>query len=289
MWVYEGQTQYWDRILCARAGLWTKDHALQAIAETAATHQVREGGAWRPLSDTTRDPIIASRAPLPWPSWQRSEDYYTEGSLIWLDVDTRIRELSLDSRSLDDFARLFFGVEDRVWTTNTYDFDDVVGTLAELAAFDWAGYFDEKLHRTTVQAPLEGLERGGYRLVYRDYPGEYMISNGRVSGMSNLLFSIGLLVGDSGSIEEVLWNGPAFAAGLIAGSQILKVNGQAFTADGLKAAIAGGREGKAIALVVRNGHDEREVRVECTTGLRYPYLEPIEGVRRRLDEILSPL
>lgn len=96
MWVYEGQTQYWDRVLCARSGLWTADQGRQALAETAATHDMRAGSRWRPLRDTTRDPIIAGRSPLPWPSWQRSEDYYTEGALIWLDVDTRIRELKED-------------------------------------------------------------------------------------------------------------------------------------------------------------------------------------------------
>jgi predicted metalloprotease with PDZ domain len=198
MWVYEGQTQYWDRVLCARSGLWTRDNALQAIAETAATHEIRAGSVWRPLSDTTRDPIIASRAPLPWPSWQRNEDYYTEGALIWLDVDTRIRELTGEARSLDDFARVFFAVDERVWITNTYEFDDVIRTLSDLAPFDWGTFFDEKLHRTTESAPLDGLERGGYRLVYRDRPTDYLLSKQTVFGISNFLFSSGLSVGTDG-------------------------------------------------------------------------------------------
>jgi predicted metalloprotease with PDZ domain len=72
MWVYEGLTQYWDRVLCARSGLWTAEQAREALALTAATHAVRAGSRWRPMSDTTGDPIIAARSPLPWPSWQRS-------------------------------------------------------------------------------------------------------------------------------------------------------------------------------------------------------------------------
>ncbi|MET0283976.1 MAG: peptidase M61, partial [Polyangiales bacterium] len=111
MWVYEGQTQYWGNVLSARSGLWSKQHTLDAIARTAAIYDNRAGRRWRSMSDTTRDPIIASRRPLPWVSWQRSEDYYSEGQLVWLDVDTRIRELSGDTRSLDDFARAFFGAK----------------------------------------------------------------------------------------------------------------------------------------------------------------------------------
>ena len=64
------------------------------------------------LEDTTNDPDprpCAGR--LPWLDWQRSEDYYSEGELIWLDADTLIRQLSGGKRSLDDFARSFFGVD----------------------------------------------------------------------------------------------------------------------------------------------------------------------------------
>ena len=36
LWVYEGQTQYWGQVLTARAGLWTKEQALDALADMAA-------------------------------------------------------------------------------------------------------------------------------------------------------------------------------------------------------------------------------------------------------------
>jgi predicted metalloprotease with PDZ domain len=291
MWVYEGQTQYWDRVLCARSGLWKPEHALQAIAETAATHAIRAGSVWRPLSDTTRDPIIASRASIPWPSWQRSEDYYTEGSLIWLDVDTRIRELTDEKCSLDDFALVFFAVKGGEWVTNTYEFDDVIRTLKDLAPFDWAAFFDEKLHGTGETAPLDGIERGGYQLVYRDHPSDYLISKQTVFGISNFLFSIGLAVGTDGAVAEVLWDSPAFHAGLTAGSQILGVNGRGFTCGQLHNAIAcagADKAGEPIELLVKDRLRNRQVQIECPSGHRYPDLEPIAGARRRLDDILSP-
>jgi predicted metalloprotease with PDZ domain len=167
MWVYEGQTQYWGEVLAARSGLWSLQQALDTLARTAAIYDNRPGGRWRTLSDTTRDPIIASRQPLPWRSWQRSEDYYAEGQLLWLDVDTLIRELTGDRRSLDDFARRFFGVEDGRTATSTYEFDDVVAVLDSIVSYEWASLLNERLESRRVGAPLEGLERGGYRLVYR--------------------------------------------------------------------------------------------------------------------------
>jgi predicted metalloprotease with PDZ domain len=289
MWVYEGQTQYWDRVLCARSGLWSSEQALQALAEIAATHEIRPGGHWRPLSDTTRDPIIASRSPIPWPSWQRSEDYYTEGALVWLDVDTRIRELSGDTRSLDDFARDFFGQDDRVWITNTYTFEDVVETLDRTASFDWAGFFEPKLHQTSDEAPLDGVTRGGYRLVYREKPSEYQVNKESVLGSTNLLFSIGLMLSPDGKISEVLWDGPAFRVGLTSGSQIQGVNGRVYSASEIKRAISEAGEGQPIDLVVNVGSRQRNVRIDCPGGHRYPHLERIEGTRPRLDEILRPL
>ena len=138
LWVYEGQTQYWGYVLAARSGLLTKQQALDAIAATAAAYDNRKGREWRPLADTTNDPIVAMRRPLPWRSWQRAEDYYSEGELIWLDADTLIRQISSSKKSLDDFAKAFFGIDDGSWREATYSFDAVVKTLNAVAPHDWA-------------------------------------------------------------------------------------------------------------------------------------------------------
>jgi len=105
MWVYEGQTQYWGLVLTARAGLMSKQQALDVLAMSAASFQHIPGRQWRAMQDTTNDPIISQRRPQPWSSYQRSEDYYREGSLIWLDADTLIRERTGGKKSLDDFAQ----------------------------------------------------------------------------------------------------------------------------------------------------------------------------------------
>ena len=64
LWVYEGQTQFWGYVLGARSGMLSKQDTLDAIAATAAAYSTgTPGRGWRPLVDTTNDPIIAGRTP----------------------------------------------------------------------------------------------------------------------------------------------------------------------------------------------------------------------------------
>ena len=43
LWVYEGQTQYWGQVLTARAGLWSREQALDALALTLASYEGDHG------------------------------------------------------------------------------------------------------------------------------------------------------------------------------------------------------------------------------------------------------
>ena len=44
LWVYEGMTQYWGQVLTARAGLWTREQALDTLAYESA-HDAKRGRA----------------------------------------------------------------------------------------------------------------------------------------------------------------------------------------------------------------------------------------------------
>jgi predicted metalloprotease with PDZ domain len=288
MWVYEGLTQYWGEVLAARTGLWSPQQARDKLALTAALYQNRPGGAWRAMSDTTRDPIIAHRQPLPWPSWQRSEDYYAEGQLLWLELDTLIREASDDHRSLDHFAKAFFGSVDGQTPTSTYEFEDIVEALAALADRDWAALLIDRLERRKVGAPLEGLTRGGYRLVYRKHPSEFAMQADAAAGRTNLQFSIGVSVSGDGTLQDVIWEGPAFKAGAVTGAVVRAVNGRAFKQNLLNQAIADAEETGAIELVLERGSRLNTIRIAYADGNRFPHLEAVDGARARLDEILAP-
>jgi len=287
MWVYEGLTEYWSRVLAARSGLWTAQQARESLATTAATFALRPGSRWRPLIDTTRDPIIAARSPLPWKSWQRSEDYYPEGALVWLDVDTLLRELSGEARSLDDFAAAFFGADAHGPVTNTYRFEDVVEGLEAIASYDWQGLFERHLTERHEEAPIDGLARGGYELVFRGEPSSFATSSQAVFGTTDHNFSIGVSVDGEGELKDVLWEGPAFHAGLTTGSSILAVGGRAFGLAVLAEAIAVTASGRPLELTVKNGGHIRTVRLDYDGGARHPHLQRIPDAPARLDKILA--
>jgi len=289
LWVYEGQTQYWGFVLGARSGLVTKQQTLDALAMTAATYSLgRPGRAWRTVEDTTNDPIIANRRPQAWTSWQRSEDYYSEGQLVWLDADTLIRERSGGKKSLDDFARTFFGVNDGSWTPVTYTFDDVVAALNKVMPYDWADFLNSRINQVAPKFPLDGLTRGGYRLVYAETPTDYWRDSEGVRKTVDLTYSIGVTLNREAKLTSVLWDGPAFKTGLKVGDAIIAVNGFAYDAERLKKAVTDAKSGPPISLIVKDGDRFKVVTLEYRGGLRYPRLERIEGAPDRLSAIYAP-
>src|SRR6266446_6795563 len=159
LWVYEGQTQYWGSVLTARSGMRTAAQTRDLIAGIAANFDISPGRKWRPLEDTTNQPTVSQRTPVTWVSWQRPEDYYTEGLLIWLDADTKIRELSDGKKSLDDFAKLFYGIDNGSFVTRTYTFDDLVAALNQVQAFDWATFLHKRVDELAPETPKYGITR----------------------------------------------------------------------------------------------------------------------------------
>src|SRR5690348_2970903 len=291
LWVYEGQTQFWGYVLGARSGMLSKQDTLDAIAATAATYSLgTPGRTWRPLIDTTNDPIIAGRSPMPWRSWERSEDYYSEGQLIWLDVDRILRQQSGGKRSINDFAKAFFGVRDRDWGELTYTLDDVVNTLNRVQPYDWRGYLQRKVYNIAPEAPLDGINQGGYKVVYVSEPTKWITSGEKNSKSSELTYSGGFVVGNDGHVQSVLWDSAAFNAGITVGSQIVAVNGRNFSMDAIKDAIkAAAGNGVAPQLLIHDGDVYKTVTLDWHGGLRYPTLQKVGKGPGTLDALLAPL
>lgn len=290
LWVYEGQTQFWGYVLGARSGMLSKQDTLDALAAIAAGLDTRKAREWRDLLDTTNDPIISARRPKGWTSWQRSEDYYNEGLLVWLEVDSIIRAKTGGKKSIDDFARAFFGINDGDWGEVTYTFDDVVKTLNGVTPYDWAGFLTKRLTETgTDHAPLNGFTNNGYRLVYTDQPTNWVKQGEKSRGAPDFSYSIGLAMGKNGAISGVLWGSPAFAKGLDVSDEVTAVNGKAYSGDALKEAIVAAKGTKEpIHLLVKSGDSYRNIDIDYHDGLRYPRLEKTGTGETGLDRLLAP-
>ena len=295
LWVYEGQTQYWGNVLAARSGLVEPALAREWQAAVAAQYDARAGRDWRNLQDTTNQPIVGGRADTDWTDRVRGADYYDEMDLVWLDVDTKIRELSNDRRSLDDFARAFFGVENGRLQVLPYTFDDVVATLSRVQPYDWTTMLRARLDGHGPGAPLDGLARSGWKLVFDDRENDYLKAASAARRVVGFAYSLGFDVttdgGRSGGsrITNLRWNGPGFAAGLTGHMTIVAVDGRGYTAELLKEAVVANRDGKQpIELIVRSGDYYRTVRIDYRDGLRYPHLVRIDRTPDRLSAIFAP-
>lgn len=289
LWVYEGQTQFWGNVIAARSGLVGSDDAHDLLAYVAAVYDRGRPGlaTWRNVQDTTNDPIIAQRAPLPYRNYQSSEDYYSAGQMIWLDVDGKLRELSKGKQSIDDFAKAFFGMDNGQWHVNTYTFDDVVKTLNAIQPYDWASYLRTRLDG---HGPLiGGIASHGWKLVYTDKPSAAVKALEARRHFTDLTYSLGLSIGKGGSIGDVLWDGPAFKAGISPGMSVVAVNGFDYDADQLKDAITAAARDKSqtIELLVKNFNEYKTVRIDYHGGLQYPHLERVAGTPDTLTRLLK--
>lgn len=299
LWVYEGLANYLEWMLTARSGLATREQSLDKLATVAAAMGERRGRQWRNLQDTTNDSTIMSRRSVVWPDWQRGSDYYPEGTLLWLDVDTMIREASGDTRSLDDFLRAFFGAApalraDGAVQPMVYTFDDVVRALHVVQPLDWRGFLRSRLDGH-AGAPLDGLARGGWKFTWAESESQFARDTEVPTGApgrtmaANFVHSLGLAIAPDGRLEQVGWDSPAFRAKLSTRMTLLAVNLQAYRPDRLASAVSANKEGQApLNLLLRDGDTFIAATIDWRGGLRYPQLLRDEVVPDRLSRILSP-
>ena len=293
MWVYEGLTQYYGHVLAARCGLISADLTLQAFALIFATYDNRPGRKWRPLADTDNDPIFTAREAQPWQSWQRSEDYYSEGLLIWLEADVIIRAGSGGDRSLDDLMHRFFappeeeGQGERL-KPKPYSRADLIEALSDLHAYDWESFFASRVDGIAPHAPYAGIENGGYSLVWKERPSGWLADDQSHHSYFDFSYSLGLKMGANAKVIDVLWDGPAFAAGMVKGMKVLSVGGVTYSHAAMQDALdvcADG--GGSVELVVERLDSVKTLTLESPCGQRYPSLEAAGDGPRVLDDILA--
>jgi predicted metalloprotease with PDZ domain len=289
LWVYEGLTEYLGEVLTARSGLWTAEQYRESVAETAAMLDHRAGRSWRPLEDTARSVQLLRLQGPAWQSWRRSLDYYPEGVLIWLEVDTIIRQQTQGQKSLNDFCRLFHGGESGPPKVVPYSFDDVVKALNQVAPYDWAGLLKTRVNSTDPHAPLGGIERGGWRLVYNDQPNLFIKTADKVRKSVDASYSLGFVVREDGTLSDVIYGSPAYAAGIGPEMKLVAINGRAWSKDVLQDTLRASKDSKEpIDLLIENAKFFKTYSIAYHGGIRSPHLERAEGADL-LGGIVTPL
>jgi predicted metalloprotease with PDZ domain len=250
----------------------------------------RPGRQWRSLEDTARSVQILRMAGQQWINWRRGLDYYPEGELIWLEVDARIRQLTHGQRSLNDFCHSFHGGESGAPKVVPYTFDDLVHALNEVAPYDWASLLHERVDAVTTHAPLEGIERGGWKLVYTDKPNLITKAAEGEFKFADFSYSLGFSFGSDNKLADVNLGSPAYQAGLAPGMKVLAVNGRQFSPNLLHAAIKAAQgTSQPIDLLVENAQFFKTYSVSYHDGEKHPHLERTSDQPDILGDILKPL
>ncbi|HLJ75324.1 MAG TPA: M61 family peptidase [Thermoanaerobaculia bacterium] len=291
LWVYEGMTRYLgDFVLSARTGMRTLDEDREFAAWVIANQDHnRPGRNWRPLVDTAVDVQTIGLAPAEEVPYRRALDYYDEALPLWLDADTTIRAKSGGTKSLDDFAKIFFGVEQTLLSAATqtgvsvphvkpYTLDDVVGALNRVVPNDWRAFLDQRVYRVAPHPP--SIEASGWRVVYNETPNWYASLRERTSKQTDESFTIGIWVKQDGTIADVIHPSP-----LMAGMKITAVNGRKYSSDVLHEEIAAKHP---LELSVEQGTWAGTIHLDYRDGERYPHLERIAGAPDALSDILRP-
>src|SRR5580658_8081922 len=288
LWVYEGLTSYLGDNLSARSGIRTPDQFRDNLAVMAARLDHVPGRTWRNLQDTADGVPSMQGAPGAWESWRRTVDYYDEDVLNWLWVDTIIREQTHGQKSMDDFCHLFHGGQSGPPEVKTYTFDDVVNTLNQVAPYDWRGFWTERLTNHGPGAPLTGIERSGWKLVYDETPSELVKAFWEERDTVNAEYSIGLLLDREGKIVDTVEGMPAAKAGIGPGMRVVAVNGHRFSTDNLNGALKIGKNSAdPLELLVENTDFYTTYKLDYHGGERYPHLVRDESKPDVLSEIIT--
>jgi predicted metalloprotease with PDZ domain len=295
LWVYEGMTQYLGNVLATRSGLKSQQGYRDLLAYSAAQLDYKSGRIWRPTEDTAiAASILRSNGPA-WSNWRRGQDYYQEGELLWLDADTLIRQLTDDKKSLTDFLHIFLGKGGNTGPLIvTYNRDELIKDLNEVVKYDWAGFLHDRVDLINPHADLEGITRGGYKLIYQDHPSESiagMMSGGRRGGGGpNVWYSLGLQVGGDGTIYDVRWGSLADKAKLAPGQKLIAIDGKVFSGEALEQAITAAKTGTDPLKFLMQSQDYiTPVSIDYHDGMKYPVMVRVEGTKDYLDEITTPL
>ncbi len=289
IWVYEGFTQYVGNVLAARAGFRTPAQTV-SILDYEAFQLDKPGRRWRSIQDTADASAILRGNDTAWASWRLGQDYYYAGTLLWLEADAQIRQLTQGKRSLDDFAVAFFspsvpGSSSRDTGPGVlpYTFADLVQTLNAIAPYDWKNFWQARLNALDFASLTRGLEASGYSYIYQDtmIPAEADFIKG--AHMAEMYHSLGFQAMADGTLMDVWFGSPAYRAGLGPGDKLIEVNGKPYTPEALTSAVHASPENPApIVLRVSRDDETQTYTIDYHGGEKYAAL-----VRNQQPDLLT--
>jgi predicted metalloprotease with PDZ domain len=290
LWVYEGMNQYLGDLLSFRTQIRKPSDYPEYLASLYAGFATEPGRNTDPLIDTTTAAPYLYMAAGDYSSIRRTAgDFYGEGELLWLDVDTLIREKTHGEKSLDTFLHLYSAPAVTGPITKTYTRADIERLLNEVVSNDWHAFFEKRVYEVAPTPPTAELERSGWKLVYTSKPNRFMEAGDALRHSNNQWYTYGVKIGKDGTVFDVREGSPAWAAGMAAGMKITAVDGQSYSDDTLKYVLTQAEHSNVpTAFLVQQDDWYRTVSVNYHGGPMYPHLVRITGTPDMLAKIMAP-
>jgi predicted metalloprotease with PDZ domain len=290
LWVYEGMNQYLGDLLSFRCEIRKPSDYPEYLAALYASLASEPGRNTEPLIDTTTAAPYLYMAAGSYPSIRRTAgDFYGEGELFWLDVDTLIREKTHGEKSLDTFLHLYSAPALTGPIVKTYTRADIERLLNEVVPNDWHAFIQKRVYEVAPTPPDAELARSGWKLVWTSKPNRFMETDDALRHMNNQWYTYGIRINKDDTVTDVREGSPAWNAGMAPGMKIAAVDGQAYGDDALKYVLtqAEHSSGPTAFLVQQDGWF-RTVSVDYHGGPKYPHLVRISGTPDMLAKIMAP-
>lgn len=289
LWVYEGMNQYLGDVLSFRTGIRAPSLFPEYLASVYADMDYETGRATTPLIDLTTGAPYFYLARGVYPAIRRNAgDFYSEGELIWLDVDTIIRERSHGTRSLDTFLHRFTQPPVTGPIVVTYTREQIESLLNKVEPYDWHAFFEKYVYQVALHPPNDDFARAGWRITYNDKLNDFVAGSksvGRFVGW----YGLGANLSYAGMVLDVREGSAAWRAGLAPDMKILAVNGQEYSPEALDYALKRAQHASApISLITTQTGWYQTLSLDYHDGIRYPHLERISGTADMLAAIAEP-
>jgi predicted metalloprotease with PDZ domain len=290
LWVYEGLTQYLGELIEARSGLMDPAEFRNRLSIEVRQATYQQGRQWRSLQDTAAASHLLRDSSAAWSRLRRSQDYYMEGMLFWLEADAIIRSESGGAKSLDDFCQAFFACspEDRDLLPKAFTKEELIQDLNNVVKFDWQRLIQRRIEMPIPKFQPEVVERLGLAVQYSNEPDAIPDATYRSFPAVDAYDSIGCAIGSDGMVKDLLLGSAADQAALGPGMKIIGVNDHAWSVQRMQDAIAMSATRGQIDLMVVNGDSFHTHVVKYDGGPRYMVLKRQAGMPDLLSEILKP-
>jgi predicted metalloprotease with PDZ domain len=217
LWVAEGTTSYYAHLTNVRVGLREPDDYLGSLSDAIHAMRTRPGARVQSLAESSFDAWIKFSRLTP-DDVNFTVSFYDVGALASLLMDMELRSRTRNRVSLDDLMREMY--RRFPLSGNGYATADMIALLEAISESQWSDFFARYI-RGTDPFPLESaLEVVGLQLSIQPERKNDPIMQSPYAGLNLADRNAGAVV------RSVLSDGPAYAAGVVAGDEIVAVNGR---------------------------------------------------------------